>query len=371
MAGAGAFLSPRRVLTCAHVVNEALGRDPYDAERPAGESLDIELHSGDSALRIGASPSVWIPPTRRNGGTGDLAVLDLDEPAPDRLPPVQWSRMAMGQTVRAWHGSGQRRSFADTRVADCEDLVGYLDAPLEGAAIGPGYSGGPLWSREAGAAVGLVVAHVVPEGPFSGQHTVRRSRALPWQAMHDALIKAGASYVVDECAVLPVQPPEAPLDFHTSLEHAAYARVPGVGAARPMTVPLSGHTIKVFVTSREPGVVLTDLRAVVLERRDPRGRITPARGVLDARPYTALLDEDPPRIVPRPGAPRHFAYTVGPDDPELFAVCPQTERWLVTWLLEFHWTFRGSNGTSRVGLAGGPLHTVAWPPLGLSWEERP
>lgn len=369
VAGAGTFLSPSRVLTCAHVVNEALGRDPWDVGRPADVSLEVELRCGDSVQRFEAAPSVWVPPTWHTGGAGDLAVLELNRPAPDRFRPVSWSRMAMGQSVRAWHGSGQRRSFADTRVADCDDLVGYLDAPLAGAAIGPGYSGSPLWSRELGTAVGVVVAHVMPDGPFSGQQTVRRSRALPWQAVQGALIKAGAADVVDECEVLPDQQTEAPLDFHTSLQDASYARVPDDGADRPMTVPLSGHTVKVFVTSREPGVVLTDLRAVVLERRAPRGRASPAYGVLEPRPYTALLDEDPPRLVPRDGAPQVFAYSVGPDDPELFTVCPQTERWLVTWLLEFHWTFRGSEGTSRVGLAGGPLRTLAWPQLGLSWEE--
>ncbi len=100
--------------------------------------------------------------------------------------------MVEGQSLRAWHGSGQRITYADTEVKLCDGQVAYLDASLSGAAIGPGYSGGPLWSRDHAVVVGLVVAHVLPNGgTFGGQQTVRRSRAMPWQAVRKELVRAG------------------------------------------------------------------------------------------------------------------------------------------------------------------------------------
>ncbi len=207
-AGAAALISRHRVLTCAHVVNDALGRDDLlTPDHPPAVDIALVFRHGHEApqQRI-ARVSLWISPPGRTAAWsgGDLAVLELTEAAPEWLTPVSWGEMAEGQPLRAWHGSGQRITYADTEVKLCDGRIAYLDAPLTGAAIGPGYSGGPLWSREQPVAVGLVAAHVMPDGtPFDGQRTVRRSRALPWQAVRDELVRAGASDVLEECSVLP------------------------------------------------------------------------------------------------------------------------------------------------------------------------
>ncbi|MFD5699999.1 VMAP-C domain-containing protein [Streptomyces lasiicapitis] len=247
-AGAGALLSAHRVLTCAHVVNEALGLAPLSEVRPVDDVVQVSFER--RTVRIKAQIEVWVPP-RRGGGAawhGDLCVLSLSEPAPPAVAPVAWTEMVEGQRLRAWHGFGDPIGFADTRLKVLDGPLGYLDGELSGAAIGPGFSGAPLWTECGTGAAGLVVGrlghperpvdsgrsghpgagggggdsggggggsssgsgghsgHSGPTGPtghlgyaaHSGQ-TLRRTWALSWQAIREQLYAAGAGAVVDEC----------------------------------------------------------------------------------------------------------------------------------------------------------------------------
>ncbi|WP_405822734.1 hypothetical protein OG241_40365 [Streptomyces sp. NBC_01390] len=162
-----------------------------------------------------------------------------------------------------------------------------------------------------------------------------------------------------------------PLDFHVALSDVSYLHVPA-GAGEPSrVVPASGHTVRLYVTAAERTVVLAGLRVVVIERRPPRGELSPHAGVLPVRAYTVLLDEDPPRLEPRgDDTPATFSYTVGPDEPETFELRAETERWQVAWELELDWVCGRRNGTTRVDLAGHPFRTAARPPHGLSWEDE-
>ncbi|MFE3656422.1 trypsin-like peptidase domain-containing protein [Streptomyces sp. NPDC059165] len=208
-AGAAALLSAGRVLTCAHVVNDALGRDPYETVPPEGRDLTVALHHdvpGEGPSYRSARLAVWVPPRPSASPLvwhGDLAVLDLTEPAPSGTRPVVWRDMAEGMPLRAWHGGGAAITFADTRVKLQEGAVGYLDGELSGAAIGPGFSGGPLWCLDDTTVVGLVVAHVLPDRdrPLGTQDTVRRSWAVPWGTIRDELHWAGAAQVLADCTV--------------------------------------------------------------------------------------------------------------------------------------------------------------------------
>ncbi|MGW7468559.1 VMAP-C domain-containing protein [Streptomyces xantholiticus] len=205
-AGAAALLSPNRVLTCAHVVNDALGRDLLSTEQPGAErALDVAFHGAGTTARGTARLSVWLPPQQQASRVvwaGDLAVLELDEPAPDWTRPVVWRDMTEGLGLRAWHGGGDSITYADIVVGLEDDGCCYLDGELTGAAIGPGYSGGPLWVRSDSTVAGLVVAQVLPDqGALGSQDTVRRGWAVPWQTVRKELERADACDVLDECAV--------------------------------------------------------------------------------------------------------------------------------------------------------------------------
>ncbi|MFF8939194.1 trypsin-like peptidase domain-containing protein [Streptomyces paradoxus] len=198
-AGAAVLLSPRQVLTCAHVVNDALHVRLLTADRPDAEGLGVVFHTADTPRRTVARVTVWVPPRRMPSGVwhGDLCVLELTEPAPEQAQPAVWREMAEGQAVRAFGPDGKAGGFADTEVKLADEGIYYLDGELSGAAISPGFSGGPLWCRHDPAVVGLVVAHREMHGPVTGQQVVRRSWALPWQTIRAELLAAGASDLIE------------------------------------------------------------------------------------------------------------------------------------------------------------------------------
>ncbi|WP_432038062.1 trypsin-like peptidase domain-containing protein [Streptomyces cucumeris] len=221
--GSGVLLpGGRRFLTCAHVINCALGKeDTTCADPPAAGALTVRVHGPDGGaphIRT-AELTVWIPPGRSRGveWEGDLAVLDLTEPPPRELLAPRWRAMTAGQSVLAWHASGLAATIAKAQVTSCDGRIGYVDGEsLTGVAIDHGYSGGPLWSGEEGAVVGLVAAALTPpHHPATGappayapHHVARRSWSIPWQRIQDELRRAGAAHVLHEPAPGPWTPYE-------------------------------------------------------------------------------------------------------------------------------------------------------------------
>ncbi|MFD5708917.1 trypsin-like peptidase domain-containing protein [Streptomyces pharetrae] len=208
--GAGLVLGADTVLTCAHVVNDALGRHPFDMQTPGLDELHVVIRTpADGRQRCTARVAHWIPPRAKDGGPvphhadewlGDLAVLRVD--APPGAAPALPDRIALraGQEVRAWHASGRDATFADLTVKTDDGPIAYLDGAATGMAVGPGYSGGPLWALEEEAVVGLVAAHFMPPRdaatgvpqPHSPQHLIRRSWGIPWQHIEAELRAVGA-----------------------------------------------------------------------------------------------------------------------------------------------------------------------------------
>ncbi|MEK8173117.1 hypothetical protein NKH77_41390 [Streptomyces sp. M19] len=121
---------------------------------------------------------------------GDLAVLDLlDGPSAAPRPP-RWRAMAPGSRSTPGTAAGTPRPRRG-RVLSCDDRIGYVDAAsLTGVAIDHGYSGGPLWSGDLGAVVGLVAAALTrPRDPATG------ARCRTTRTMSPAA--AGASLAAD------------------------------------------------------------------------------------------------------------------------------------------------------------------------------
>lgn len=216
-AGAGFVLGADTVLTCAHVVNDALGRDMFDAGPPGPGEIPVVVRDAVRSQRYPARVAYWIPPRGRGGGPvrtgddewlGDLAVLRVDGPAGSLLAAGR-AAMVAGQKVGAWHGGGRGATLARLTVASLHRSLAYLDGESTGMAVGAGYSGGPLWCRDEQAVVGLVVAHFMPpvhpatgaQLPYSPQQLVRRSWAIPWQRVEAELRPLG---ILD--AVLPASP---------------------------------------------------------------------------------------------------------------------------------------------------------------------
>lgn len=86
--GVAAPVGPREILTCAHVVNAALGWDLDQEQAPSDEDT-VELAFGDGQ-RLRARVERWLPPPRLRVFGDDIAGLVLTSAAlPAGTTPVQ------------------------------------------------------------------------------------------------------------------------------------------------------------------------------------------------------------------------------------------------------------------------------------------
>nr|WP_267892786.1 trypsin-like peptidase domain-containing protein [Streptomyces sp. NBRC 110028] len=195
-AGAGVLLPRQHLLTCAHVVNSALGKDMLAPDHPGSVTVSVRIHGPEHTVEADAELTAWIPPRRDDGGlgafewNGDLAVLRLAGALPSVFEPPRWHPMARRQFVRAWHGSGEPGVFADAEVSECDGRFGYFDGAERTLDIEPAYSGGPLWSNEESAVVGLVTAKLRVRGEL------RRAWGIPWQRVARELRHAGVDHLL-------------------------------------------------------------------------------------------------------------------------------------------------------------------------------
>lgn len=162
--GAGFLIRPDTVVTCAHVVSVALGRDPADDRLPP-EPLLIDFPM--SRERHGRRPTAMARVSRwspiRGDGTGDIALLKLDTAAPSRsgVPPLRGGGGLWGHEYRVLGFPADMIDGVWTtgRIRGAQG-TGWLQ--LQGAAtdqcIDEGYSGSPVWDGTAGAVVGITVA---------------------------------------------------------------------------------------------------------------------------------------------------------------------------------------------------------------------
>ncbi|MFJ3578479.1 nSTAND1 domain-containing NTPase [Streptomyces rubiginosohelvolus] len=160
--GGGFLVTADRVLTCAHVVSDALGRT-RDLPVTAGEEVlvDFPLVDGAAERNVVAEVEQWIPEAPKQ--CGDVAVLRLRETVPGTRPlPLAASGALSHRPVRVvgfpddelgvvWH-----RGELSGKSAG--DWIQLSRADSRTAHITAGYSGSPVWDDRRGAAVGIVVA---------------------------------------------------------------------------------------------------------------------------------------------------------------------------------------------------------------------
>jgi WD40 repeat protein len=173
-AGLGVLIGAEHVVTCAHVVNTALGRNPREQVRP-GElelvELEFPLLPGRPMRR--AHVAAWVPPPWDGLGGGDIAGLVLHEKAPDAVAPARFasSLPAPGATLRvygypddpprpagAWVDLTLKGSIAWQLV----QVESRFDQTIKAQ---PGYSGSPVWQDELGEVVGLLHATAYADQP--------------------------------------------------------------------------------------------------------------------------------------------------------------------------------------------------------------
>ncbi|WP_326809975.1 trypsin-like peptidase domain-containing protein [Streptomyces scopuliridis] len=175
LAGAGFLVAPELVLTCAHVVNDALDR-PREDEVAAGTEVfvDLPFAEGGSAAEV----ERWVPV--RSDQTGDIAVLRLRAAIPGTRP------LNMADTERVWGHDVRvpgfpRRSpggvwhYGRLRGGTAEGWVQLSQADPHGVPVEEGFSGSPVWDEQLRAVAGMVVV-IQPGG-------VRQSFLIPTRTL--------------------------------------------------------------------------------------------------------------------------------------------------------------------------------------------
>jgi hypothetical protein len=131
---------------------------------------------------------------------------------------------------------------------------------------------------------------------------------------------------------------------------------------KEMTIDGTIHSILLEARTAQ-AVTLREMRAVVVDRQDPRRAcMEPPRigAALKSRPFTANFDVDPPRLT---ALKDDFPFTISPTDPEQFDIEPRVSFHEVSWILEIDWTWQGGKGTTVVDDDGKPFEIYPTPVL--------
>jgi hypothetical protein len=177
LCGFGVVVSPRQVLTCAHILVDP-GTDPTDqAACPAETTFSVDLVGLPRTVRARAVAEAWVPPTPDN--QGDVALLELDQAAPD------YCVAAMRWLPASWPDDDLRaKAYGPSPYADVwinVTIVGWaggggewvqLGQEKPGPGIAPGFSGTGVCVARGGRAyvVGVVVGVAMGrrDGPDPG-----------------------------------------------------------------------------------------------------------------------------------------------------------------------------------------------------------
>jgi hypothetical protein len=157
----GFLVGEKHILTCAHVVAEALGIAQDHADPPEESVLlDFPLLAPGKNLR--AQVVVWQPP--RPDGRGDIAGLQLDIPPPPEASPAplvaaenlwEHSFRALGFPRGSEDGAWASGTLLDRQAAGWMQIE---DVKETGYRVQPGFSGTPVWDDDLEGVVGMVVA---------------------------------------------------------------------------------------------------------------------------------------------------------------------------------------------------------------------
>lgn len=177
--GAGVLVTDRHVLTCAHVASA--GTRP---RRPDGPLfVRFQWSDGHDPLRAVVVADGWHPqhPERR---TGDLAVLELQDPLPEFAAAAPLVSTEGGTFAHPFHVYGYPEGPHQTDGVPANGVirgpagVEWIELESESAlghGLAPGFSGSPVWDLALGGVVGIVATR---DKPTERQDT-RTAYAIP------------------------------------------------------------------------------------------------------------------------------------------------------------------------------------------------
>jgi WD40 repeat protein len=197
-AGLGVLIGPGQVVTCAHVVNTALGREKREQALPGEQDVvlvDFPLLPGGTVRE--ARVVAWVPPPLDRSGGADVAGLTLAEDAPagaalarfrSAVPePGTWLR------VFGYPGSPPRATGVHVEVELKGEVGGQLlqveSRSHQTVKAQPGFSGSPVWDHASGEVAGLLQAAPFSEEPERDAYLLSPLLvAHAWEAAFDYLL---------------------------------------------------------------------------------------------------------------------------------------------------------------------------------------
>ena len=166
--GCGLLVTPRHVITCAHVAAQGLGTEATDPQAPAG-NLPVDLPLLEHPFRTIGRVVHWVPVREAtNKDPEDIAVLELDQEAPPEAEPARLiSKEPNEYTGLEVHCFGFPAGIHEgvRRHGTCrgENARGWVQLDVARGSVAGGFSGTGAWTRTPDGAVGLVVAARVAE----------------------------------------------------------------------------------------------------------------------------------------------------------------------------------------------------------------
>jgi KaiC/GvpD/RAD55 family RecA-like ATPase len=191
--GAGFLVSSRHILTCAHVVADALG---IAEDAPAAPTTPVWL---DWPLVVGSAPMsvkvvCWHPvkAEAKRGELEDIAVLELDgkRPLPDAAQPVPVvvveDQALFDRPVRMYGFAEDRGDWVNGQLQG-PVATGWvqLDHELGRLCVAPGFSGTAVWDKRENAAVGMIVSIASRENVRSAYMIPAASLIRAWPALDE------------------------------------------------------------------------------------------------------------------------------------------------------------------------------------------
>lgn len=186
VSGMAIVISETEVITCSHVINEAVGRKLHDTT-PLPPSTEVEvifpILSDMAPCR--ARVERWLPPDERDQ---DCALLRLQEPIPSDCgiaKPAVFSTAPMTDdalSILAISGRDTPGGQIDARFnSRISKGWAQITNAKESIQIFPGCSGAAVWNKDKNAVVGMVAARA------SGNGINTLAYVIPFQTIADTL----------------------------------------------------------------------------------------------------------------------------------------------------------------------------------------
>lgn len=189
--GTGFLVSTKHVVTCAHVVAQALdiAEEAYDLSPTT--TITVDFPKSSVQKKFTSRVICWHPPQPFSDfsvlSIKDIAVLELDDTSPHDAIAAYFAPLQTGD--RSGHHfatfgfpQGYNQSVSATGELRAVELNGWMQLEVTSSTsipIEPGFSGAPVWDKEEGGVVGMIVE-------VERRENIRVAFAIPTEILIEA-----------------------------------------------------------------------------------------------------------------------------------------------------------------------------------------